>query len=289
MADPIGQGTPTQNDALALIRQNLTNLGLPASLAEFAWTAIQQGTPASQVLLDLQEQPEFKKRFPAIGALRERAARGENVHVPTPGEYLDYEKTTTSLFRNAGLPVGFYDSPDDFTNLIAGQVSPEELRTRVNDGYARVANAPDDVKQTLFDYYGATPGGLAAFFLDPGRGGELLAKEANAALVGTAARRSGYGGISAGQAETLVGGGVSAGQAEERFGRLSQEKELFAPLPGEQGQTVSVGDQLATVLAPSGEVAQGLERTARRRKAAFAGGGEFASGQGGVTGLGRSE
>jgi hypothetical protein len=273
-----------QNDALGTITGNFTALGLPASLASWAWGEIQAGKSEAQIMIDLEGTDAFKQRFPAIGTLRARASTGENVHVPTPGEYIQAETTYTSLMRTAGLPPGFYDSQADFTNLISNQVSPQELQSRIQEGYSQMVNAPADVKQQLNDYYGVTPGQLAAYFLDPKVGVDVIRKQVAAANIGAAATRSGYGGVTSGEAEGLFG--VSAGQAETGFGTLAREKELFGALPGEQSQGVSRADQLATISAPTGQAAQTLDEIARRRKAQFGGGGDFTAGAGGVSGLG---
>jgi hypothetical protein len=34
--------------------------------------------------------------------------------------------------QEAGLPAGFYDSPSDFGNWIANNVSPDEIQNRVS-------------------------------------------------------------------------------------------------------------------------------------------------------------
>src|SRR5438552_13180547 len=115
--------TPEQADSVSLINSNLAAFGLPTSLATWAWGEIQRGVPTAQVMIDMEQTPEFIARFPAIGQLRQQAAAGTVVHVPTPGEYVASEKTYGDLAHQAGLPDGFL-TRDETNKLIVGQVSP---------------------------------------------------------------------------------------------------------------------------------------------------------------------
>jgi len=233
-----------------------------------------------QFMQSLRSTTTYKQRFPAM-----EARRKAGLPPLSEAEYVSTEGTYRQLMRNAGLPAGFYDQKDDFTNLIATDVSPAELQTRVESGYSAMANAPADVKDQLFNLYGVTPGAMAAYFLDPTRGVDAIQRQVAAANIGAAATRTGFGQLTTGQAEELVGAGLSQSQAQTGFETLGREQELMGALPGENVSTITKGEQLGAL---EGNLAtqQEIERRAAQRKAAFAGGGGYAEGSGGVSGLG---
>jgi hypothetical protein len=118
-------GTKDQKDAYADLVNILGDYGL-ASLAPWAWNEILQGASETQVLLDMRDTPEFKTAFPEI-ELRKQAG----LPAISPGEIVNYRNLATQYMRAAGLPAGFWDSNSDFTNLIASDVSLNELQQRI--------------------------------------------------------------------------------------------------------------------------------------------------------------
>lgn len=110
----------------------------------------------------------------------------------------------------AGLPAGFYDSPDDFANWIGGAVSPKEIEDRVGVISKWVTNADPSVKQSLLDYYGVGDQELIAYGLDRNRAAPLLQKQAAAAELGAAAIRQGLT-LEKTRAELFADQGANAG------------------------------------------------------------------------------
>jgi len=172
------------------------------------------------------------------------------------------------------LPTGFYDQTSDFADLIANDVSPQELDTRIQNGYNAVANADPEVKRQMQELYGVSEGQLAAYFLDPKKAAPLLARQAQAANI--AARASEQGGIqvTGAYAENLASRGITEQQARAGFaevGALGELKQAFA------GETALSGEQLAGAAFGIDVAAQQeLERRKKLRTGEFAGGGSFA-------------
>src|SRR5688500_10666247 len=110
--------------AREIIQQFLEPLGL-GSLAERLWQRQLEVNDLDRVFLELEDYDEFKARFPAFHALRD-AGRAISV-----GQYVGLERTFKQIFASAGLPRGMYDQPDDFAELIGGEVSPQEVADRV--------------------------------------------------------------------------------------------------------------------------------------------------------------
>lgn len=276
-----------QNSAIATINSNLALLGLPSSLGAWAWGEIQKGTDPQQVMLDMQSTPEFQARFPAIAQLRDQAAKGVNVHVPTPGEYVQFEQTATALMSAAGLPKGFYDQPSDFTKFMLNQTSPAELADRITLAKNATYNAPPEMTKFLADNYGVDQGALTAYWLDPDKALPLIQNQYAAAQIGGYASSTGFGNITKAQAEGLQGEGVTAAQAQSGLSGLAQEKSLFTNLAGETDK-ISTDTQLST-LTGNADAMNTIEARRRSRQAAFAGGGGAASGGSGPQGIGSTD
>jgi hypothetical protein len=272
-----------QRDARARIGSVLAEYGLE-SMADWVWQQILDGKSDTEVLQDLRNTPEFKKRFPAI---EERRAKGLNAI--SPGEYVAYERQARQLFRAAGLPGGFYDSNDDFTRYIAGDMSLAELNDRI--GLARRASFEVDpeVRATLSRDYGISDGDLTAWFLDDKVAQPLLEKRFAAGEIGAAAVRSGFGRTSRGENESLAGLGINPEQAQEGFGTLAGLRELTVGLPGQREAAISRDEQIGAAFRSDAKARAKIETRRSQRQATFRGGGGFASDRDGMSGLGQAE
>lgn len=159
----------------------------------------------------------FDARFPAIKIRRDAGAPPIS-----PAEYVAYENTATQYLRSAGMPQGFYDTKDDFTQLIANDVSTAELKSRIEDGYVAANQAPPDVKAELYNFYGVDDGHLAAYFLDPTRALPLIQRQVAAAKIGAASERVGVG-VQQGTAENLAAFNLSDQGATDLFGKVAHD------------------------------------------------------------------
>ena len=106
------------------------------SLAPKVIDFVNQGFIGDTILLKLQETPEYKTRFSG------NEARIKAGLAPIdPQTYLGLENSYRSVLRNAGVPEGFYDNPDDFSNFIANDVAPTELKERTDIAELSLNNA----------------------------------------------------------------------------------------------------------------------------------------------------
>jgi hypothetical protein len=277
-AAPAAGPAPEQQSARADLDALLDQWGLKG-LGSKIWEAYLGGTPASALPQLVRGTDEYKQRFAGMDALQQKG------RAISEGEYISLERSYTQVLRAAGLPQGFYDAPDDFSRLIGGEVSVAELADRVQT-YTRVAlQAPEEVRSELQRLYGIGPGELTAYFIDPDKALPLLQKQAAAAEISGSAVRTGFGGLSRSEAETVAGSGTNAQQAEQGFGALVDARELFTSLDaGEEG--IGRGTQLGAVFGGNARAREEIEKRRARRKAQFAGGGGFAADKEGFSGLG---
>ena len=282
--------SPEGISAKATLASTLRTYGLPESLVATLWDDwyVDKAKPFTQIMMDLEGTTEFKTRFPGLTTLRERQNGGEAVTLPSVGEYIQLEVGIASVLRDAGLPPGMWDDPTDYAKFIGGSTSPKEVEDRI--AYARTVafNAPVEVREELNRVYGIEPGDLVAFVLDPERAMPAIQKKVQAASVGGAARKVGFGLLTQAEMEQLAGSDTTEAEAEQGFGTLAEmgeglfEETVEESLAGEDlGRSTQIG-----FVGGSGE-ARGQMTTRRQRRAAqFQGGGGAASGGGGKTGLG---
>jgi hypothetical protein len=274
--------TETQQSAFDIINDLLDSYGL-TGLSDFVSNYILEYDVIDDNVLmgQIRQQDAYKERFAA-----NEARRKAGLNVLSEGQYIALENTYRQYLRASGLPSGFYDSNEDFQNLIGSDVSPGELAERVNQGYEAIRFADPQVISQMQELYGVGEGELAAYFLDPERATPLLLKQARAAEIAGGAVQGG-GMLTAAEAERLAQEGVTQQQARAGMALIS-EGEAFGLTTQEQQageQQLSREEQLGAVFGTDPQAAQRQRQRVRRRQAAFEQGGRFAGQGAELTGL----
>lgn len=271
--------------ARQIVTSFLQQFGL-GSLATWAWQRYTQlgGGPnaLNQISVEMTEQPQFNKRFPAYKILAEK---GEAM---SPVEMINYEQTARQVFHAAGIPQGFYDSPDDLAKFMVNNVSTSELQSRVQLASSAALTAPQDVKDALKNYYGLDQGHLTAYFLNPTKALPLLQQDFASAQIGADAARSQVGDLTKAQAIHLAQTGVTDQAAQQGFGKLAQEQGLFQQQVQGEDQ-IDLGTQIGAVFDNSAAAQLRIRRRQEARLADFQGNAGENVGQGGVGGLGTGD
>ena len=273
--------TPAQSDAKVLLDRLLDSYGL-SSLKDWAWQQVVLNRSTDEIVSYLYERPEFKARFPAIEA-RQKAGLAPI----SAQDYITYEEAARQAMRGANLPAGFWDKPSDFTSLIANDVSVDELNNRITQGYQRVAQAPQVVRDAYRGYFGINgDAALAAQFLDPTQAQSVLADRVRQAEFGGTAVEHGWS-ISAPEAAQWSKRDLGIGEVQSGFSRLDDLRPLLdetmtetaePDLTKQEGLEVAFGEHDASVFT----------RRLAARKAAEAGRGGAASSDTGAVGLGEA-
>ena len=267
--------------AYNIIARSLETYGL-SSLTQFVTDLVFKENVLDENIIRgrMRETEQYKTRF-AGNETRRKAG----FNVLSEGEYLYLENAYRQQLRSAGMPPGFYDSNDDFTAMIGGDVSVAELATRVNQGYEAVKNADPQVIQEMQRLYGVNDSQLAAYFLDPVKAAPMLVEQAKSAQIAAEATKQAGLMITAQQGEQLAQAGINAEQARQGFANLTQAQELFNPLAGEQGVGMTQQEQIGAVFSTDAGAAQRLRKKQAERTAVFQGGGGFAGQGSGQTSL----
>lgn len=221
-----------QRNAYEALNNLFTGFGLQ-TLAPKIFDYIQKGYSADTISILLQDTSEYKERFKGNELRRQRG-----LPVLAPNEYLSVESSYRQLMRTAGLPDGFYDQSSDFNDFIGKDVSPTELKTRVDMAAQATTLANPAYKRALQEMYGIDDAHVTAYFLDPGRATPLLQKQAAAAAIGAEALKRGLA-VDTGHAESFATAGVSAAQAAQAYGTITQQMPGFQQIAHQYGEDVS--------------------------------------------------
>ena len=255
-----------RTDWIEQLRLLFTNYGLE-TLAPKIQEFVQAGFSPDTVTLKLQETPEYQQRF--IGNTARKKA---GLSVLSPKEYLATEDAYRQIMRTTGLPKGFYDSPDDFSKFIEIDVSPTELKQRVDLAQTAIDNADPYYTRTLQEMYGLSNGDMIAQVLDPQRALPFITKQAQAVQFGAAAVRQGLQ-VAKPVAEQYAGMGVTEQQAEQGFQAVAQILPTAERLGQIYGQNYNQEQALSEVFGGpmSADAIQRRRRLVEMEQSSFAG------------------
>lgn len=232
---------------------------------------------------DIRQSDRFKARFAALKARQDAGLPAISVD-----EYLQLERDYRSIFRIAGLPERMWDSWKDFTNMIAHDLAPSEVESRVADGFVAAQYASDEVKQALNQFYGIrdTEGALAAYYLDPERALPAIEREFEAAMIGARAVRTGFEGVTRQFAEQIASYDLTQEAVQRGFETLVEDRELLAPNLS-VGRRFTVAEQIRQAFGGSQTLTNAIEQQRRQRLAQFSGATRSSRSQFGIEGMQR--
>jgi hypothetical protein len=282
---------PGQFDAFALIQQLLASYGLTSPrLSQWVYDMLVAGHPEANIMLELEQQPEYKAAFPEIEARRARGlAEGIQLEPINPAMILEYRTKARALMRSFGVPADMWDRNEDFASFIVGDVSMDELNSRLKRGSERVYQAPPEVRAVFFDLFGIDGDtALFALMLDPTKAEPVLENMVQMAEAGGAARRMGFG-LTQAEMTRMEAANLTYEQVVSGFRELDIRRGLFDETLSEEGQDFTVGDQGITAqFGLGGGAAEALTRRGEARKASTSGSSRAAQTEIGVVGLGEA-
>jgi len=267
---------PDRDAYLALVTE-FRRFGLE-SLAGKIYEYVKQGYGADTIALLLQDTKEYKERF--AGNEQRRKA---GLAVLNPQEYLAAEASYRQILEAAGMPKGFYDKPSDFTSWIGGDVSPQEIKSRVDMAAERLGQTDPTARNALKQMYGVSEGDIVAYFLDRRRAEPILKKQMSASAIGAAALRRGFS-LNRLDLESYADLGITGQDAEAAYARIADSFEAMSGLANVYGTSWSQREAEQEVFTPGAAKAVGSEnafeksrRLKSQERAAFAGRGGASS------------
>lgn len=253
-----------QRDAGTVLTDLFTQYGL-GSLAPVIMGYIKQGYSADAISVLLQGTPEYKQRFAANDI---RVKNGLNAL--SPAEYIATERSYRQIMSAAGLPVGFYDSNSDFTSFIAKDVSPTELKQRVDTATDAVNKAPASTVDYFKQWYNT--GDLIAYALDPAKAEPLIEQRVKAAEAAGVGQTQGIQ-LSQQNAELIGAQGNTFDQIQQGVGFIGGEQKTTDKLNQIYGGNVTQDDLVKEVFQNDAAAAQKRKTLASAERANFNGSG----------------
>jgi hypothetical protein len=211
-----------QRDAYLAITNLFKSYGLD-SLAPKIYDYVKNGYSGDTISILLQDTPEYKTRFAG-----NEARKAAGLPVLSPGEYLSTEASYRQIMQSAGLPVGFYDQPSDFTTWIGKNVSPTEIQSRVDLATQATVLSNPSYRQAL-NQMGIQDSELTAYFLDPTKALPHLQKAAATAAIGAEALNQGLT-FNQDYAASLANQGITGQQAQQGYSNIAQNLKNYQNL-----------------------------------------------------------
>jgi hypothetical protein len=262
-------------DAEQILKSMLSGVGL-SDLAAVVWAAYGEGKITEQTTIDqigfqIKETESYKKRFAGNVALEKANKAPFSI-----SNYLQQEQAYKNAIQGRGLPAGFYDTPEAFAKFIGSEISPQEVANRVDQGYLAVKDANPEVLAQLKQYYpDVNTGDIAAYFMDPTVGTDIIVNRAKVAEIGSEAKRQAGINLSEEEAQALRKEGIDKAGAQRGFGSIALQQEIFNPIA--QGEeAISQSEQIGATFGTNVAAAQRIAKRKRERSAAFEEGGGFA-------------
>lgn len=260
--DPFGGLSGEDRDAYAAILGALRVYGLE-SLAPTVMGYIQQGYSSDTVSVLLPESPEYKQRFSA-----NEARRKAGLPVLSPAEYLSVEDSYRQIMSSAGLPIGFYDQPSDFTAWISQDVAPQEVQERVATAKEIVNSLDPGALDQMRQWY--SDGDLVAYALDRTRATAVVERQWKAAQAASAGRDNGLA-INQGQAEQVGNLGLSGTQIRAGMSEAANLGTSTRRLSTVYGGDFTEQDAIDATFFSSQPAQQRARKLASQERASFSG------------------
>jgi len=260
---------PNQGDAWAFLKSVLDHYGL-SSLDAQAQGWVEQNLSNAQVAQSIRQTPAWKQVFKPI---LDRQQMG--LPTITEDDVLNLRRQYAQIDLAHGAPQDF-NGTQDYDAFITNDMSANEYNDRWNLAEQQVALEPPGVQYELASQFGATPGHMASYFLDPTKTLNTLQRNVTAAQIGATGLRAGYGQVDQTTLQNLAGQGITASQATQGFGTLANEAQLFNALPGEnQNANITQAEQIGAQFNNQAAAQRRIAQRSAERAAAFTGGGTF--------------
>lgn len=267
------QDNTGRQSAFNILYNEFNKYGL-GSLVENIRGLIQSNMSPSEFSIALQNTKEYQQRF---SANQDRIKAG--LQALTPAEYIGLEDQYQNIMRNYGLPASYYSKDSTgkqsgFDKFIAGDVSSDELESRIMTAQSRVLNANPEVKRALQQFYpDINDGDILGFVLDPTKGMDLIKRKVTAAEIGGAALQAGLT-TNLARAEELNKYGVDKAEATAGYSTIGaglQRGSELASIYGENPYTQATAESEIFKLSGAQEARKQRQKVTGLEKATFGG------------------
>ena len=228
---------------------------------------VKNGVTGSELLFKVRQSDRYKARFPGMAALDR-----QGYNAISEAQYLQLEDNYHRALQTAGLPEGFYDSPQDFVRYMANGLDYTELYDRAVAAVTMAEQSSPVERNMLRQLYGVGTGDIAAHFLDPKRAKPILEKQQQVVEIAAAAKRAGIGGeYEAKRFERLQEAGITADQAAAGYSQIAQTLTNLSDLADIYGEDYGIEEAEQDVFMGNEGAQATRKRLADRESASFSG------------------
>ncbi len=276
-----GQETRRQDNLIATMRSMMAQNGMSELLAGME-KYVRKGYSGDDLWVMVSNDPAYNAAYNQRFAANARRASAGLPQL-LPATYIELEQGYRTAMMNRGMPNGLFDSQDDFTDLIAKDISVKEVENRLDLALDYINfSGNDGVRAELREIYGMTDSEMAAYVIDPGRTADYLERESDKrfrqASVGGAAENTGVSLADDLRNEIASLYGASTWQStfsdtQQKFTSVAQQSPLYKRLGLLSAEETSdddlVKEQFNTVGAAS--AAAKKSKLASQERARFGG------------------
>jgi hypothetical protein len=247
IADALRKGQASESIALMNQFLQYNDLGGVASRAA---DMFYQGKSYAEVYTTITGTQEYNDRFPGLAQLRKKGIAIDEA------KYNEQMNTYENIFKRAGLDnyADFKSNKNTYANFLINDISPDELKARVNTATSFVNNADSTITEMFQKYYGINKKDLVAYYLDPETSITQLQRKTEAAQLGTSAANVGLD-VGSAYAESLSARagdarstGINVANITSAITAAGAAKEEYAKLAGISGDALTTKDLIESKL-----------------------------------------
>ncbi len=273
----------SREGASTFLRGILSQYGLGSLASSVDSLVAQWGNNTGVIAEKLKETDPYKTRFKGLLDL---AARGVT-DVRNESEYLNLETQYRSVFRDSGIQsfLGDAGSASEQAKIadIVGNysLSVSEVRDRVLDAQRVVADTPQEVLDSLQQYYNVPAATLVQYVLDPTRTKNSINQMANASIAGGYATRAGLNldASTAGQVAGLAGNNdISVNQLSSDLAKTREIRDATVRLAELENSTLTDSEIAQSTFDTDPNATKKVNALQSRERARFGGSGSVTTG-----------
>lgn len=254
--------------AYALLESEFTKYGL-GELAGTVKQLILDGASSAEMTIKLRNTPQYQIRFAGNA---QRLKEGKNVY--DEATYLALENSMQQAFTAYGVSNLLGDTrakqQAKLATFIGGDISPTEVKNRIQLAVDEVTNRPDILSAFQTYYPQVTSTDLVSYFLDPKETTTRLTTKIKASQIGAAAMRQGFV-SNVLNSEELAALGVTEEQAVIGYKNVAAVLPEAEKLSAIENTTYSASDAEGAYLRNLESEQRKLRKLAERETARFSG------------------
>jgi len=231
--------------AKAFLRNILTQYGMESLMGDVDRLIGEFGTNTEVIAEQLTQTEQYKTRFRGMLALQTKGIPD----IRNEAEYLQLESNYRRVFRENNLSdyLGTAGTDEEYGNIatLVGDfsLSVDEVEGRIMDAQRVVRDTPEEVRNSLRDYYGIQADALVGYVLDPEKATSDINRMANAALIGGVAAQGALD-FSRGTSESIAGAfagdqDLNADAFRTRVTGISEQRDATSRLADLEKATLS--------------------------------------------------